>query len=113
LISGDTMAVGARWEDSNQATITNGSSACSDNTNTDSGAVYVYRHSGANRVQEAYIKADNAGDYFGWSVALAGDTLAVGAPYKASGQTAITNGATASADNSNAASGAVYAYRSN
>jgi len=41
-ISGDTVAVGASREDSNQTTITNGTSASSDNSSSDSGAVYVY-----------------------------------------------------------------------
>ena len=41
---GDTLAVGAGSEDSNQTTITNdNSTASSDNSNSGSGAVYVYR----------------------------------------------------------------------
>ena len=38
--------MGARLEDSNQTTITNGSSASGDNSNIDSGAVYVYKRTG-------------------------------------------------------------------
>ena len=63
-------------------------------------------------MQEAYIKASNndAKDYFG-VVALEGDTLAVGAYNEDSNQTTITNdNSTASADNSNSKSGAVYVY---
>ena len=54
--------------------------------------------------QEAYVKASNndAGDRFGNSVALDGDTLAVGAQNEDSNQTTITNdNSTASSDNSN------------
>ena len=61
---------------------------------------------------EAYVKATNnyAGDEFGYYVALDGDTLAVGAYKEDSNQTTITNGTSASSDNSNTASGAVYVY---
>ena len=68
---------------------------------------------GGNWAQEAYIKALNndANDRFGFSVSLDGDTLAVGASSEDSNQTTITNGATASPDNSNADSGSVYVYK--
>ena len=112
-LSGDTLAASAFLEDSNQTTITNGTSASLDNSATNSGAVYVYHRSGVNWAQEAYVKAANAGaaDWFGHSVALSGDTLAVGAPLEDSNQTTITNGAGASANNSVNYPGAVYVYR--
>ncbi len=112
-LSGDTLAVGAISEDSNQTTITNGTSASGNNSNTASGAVYVYKRTGINWAQEAYIKAVNndASDYFGFSISLSGNTLAVGALYESSNQSTITNGATASADNSNGQGGAVYIYK--
>ena len=112
-LSGDTLAAAAVREASNQTTITNGSTASADNSLASSGAVYVYRRSGTQWAQEAYVKAANAdaSDGFGWSVSLSGDTLAVGASDEASNQTTITNGSTASADNSLASSGAVYVYR--
>ncbi len=112
-LSGDTLAIGAPYEDSSQTTITNGTGASSDNSASSSGAVYVYRRTGAQWAQEAYVKAANAdaGDYFGYSVALSGDTLAVGAPYEDSSQTTITNGTVASIDNSVSYAGAVYVYR--
>ena len=80
-ISGDTLAVGAYREDSNQTTITNGTTASSDNSNASSGAVYVYKRTGTSWAQEAYIKAANndADERFGWSVSIDNDTLAVGA----------------------------------
>ncbi|MCG6167709.1 FG-GAP repeat protein [Leptospira sanjuanensis] len=112
-ISGDTLVVGAYLESSSDTTITNGTTASADNSAGGSGAVYVFRRSGANWVQEAYLKAPNAeaGDSFGYSVAIFGDTIAVGAFAESSGDTTITNGTTASADNSAASSGAVYVYR--
>ena len=111
---GDILAVGAYAEDSNQTTITNdNSTASSDNSNTDSGAVYVYKRTGSTWAQEAYIKASNndASDYFGFNVALYGDTLAVGAYKEDSSQTTITNGTTSSDNNSNSSTGAVYVYK--
>jgi hypothetical protein len=112
FVSGDSLAVGAWGESSNQRTITNGTTASADNSATSSGAVYVYRRSGTIWVQEAYVKAANAdaGDNFGSSVSLSGDSLAVGARGESSSQSTITNGTTASADNSASRSGAVYVY---
>jgi hypothetical protein len=62
---------------------------------------------------QAYLKAPNAeaNDFFGGSVAVSGDTVAVGANFEDSNQTTITNGTTASADNSAASAGAVYIFR--
>ena len=59
--------------------------------------------------QEAYVKASNtgAGDYFGYSVALSGDTLAVGALNEDSAATGIGGN---QADNSAGDSGAVYVF---
>ncbi|AFM11674.1 FG-GAP repeat protein [Turneriella parva] len=112
-ISGDAIVVGAYNEDSGQSTITNGSGTSSDNSITNSGAVYVYRRSGVNWSQEAYIKAPNpdAEDLFGYMVAISGDTILVGAGGDDSGQTTITNGTTASTDNSVIEAGAAYIYR--
>ena len=78
-VSGDTVAVGAIYEDSNQTTITNGPTASADNSATNAGAVYIFRRTGVTWAQEAYLKAPNAGasDQFGISVAVSGDTVAV------------------------------------
>ena len=61
--------------------------------------------------QRAYVKASNtdAGDRFGHSVALDGDTLAIGANYEASSGTGVNGGG--QADNSIGGAGAVYALR--
>ena len=78
-IDGDTLAVGAQREDSN-ATGVNGDQL--NENGGESGAAYVFVRSSGNWTQEAYVKPLNTGisDFFGSSVALSGDTLAVGAP---------------------------------
>jgi hypothetical protein len=112
-LSGELLAVGAPREDSQQTSISNNLTADSSNTKSDSGALYLYRRSGTQWEQEAFIKAANsdATDQFGSSVALSGSTLAVGAPNEASEQATLTNGSTASDNNATPARGAVYVYR--
>nr|WP_315474142.1 FG-GAP repeat protein [uncultured Rhodoferax sp.] len=111
-ISGNTIVVGALNEDSNQATITNGSTASSDNSASAAGAAYVFVRSGSSWSQQAYLKASNAEaiDQFGISVAISGDTIVVGATSEGSNQTTITNGSSASADNSASNAGAAYVF---
>jgi len=105
---GSTLAVGARFEDSN-ATGIGGNQA--DNSAGGSGAVYVFTRSGVTWTQQAYVKASNTdeSDQFGISVSLSGDgnTLAVGAPIEASNATGIDGN---QADNSAGGSGAVYVF---
>ena len=105
------MAVGATGEDSNQVTITNGSTASSNNDTSNSGAVYIFERTGTSWAQVAYIKAPNpdVDDYFGRSVSLDNKTLLV-TSRDDSNQTTITNGTTASSDNSNTDSGAAYVF---
>ncbi len=87
-MSGDTMVVGAPYEDSD-ATGVNGSP---NEGSPDSGAAYVFRRSGDTWVQEAYLKPSGAtaGASFGQSVAISGDVVAVGAPYQ--DDTAVDSG---------------------
>ena len=105
---GDTLAVGAFYEDS-AATGVGGDQA--NNGAPESGAVYVFARSNTVWSQQAYIKASNTAgnDHFGASVALAadGDTLAVGAYSEAS--TAVGVGGD-QADNGAPAAGAVYVF---
>jgi hypothetical protein len=112
-LGSDTLVVGAQGEASNQNTITNGTSASSNNGAAGAGAVFVYTRSGTAWSQQAYLKAPNAqaGDNFGSAVAIDGDTIVVGAPAEDSNQTSVSNGTTASGDNSSAASGAAYVFR--
>ncbi|MCW7464289.1 FG-GAP repeat protein [Leptospira levettii] len=112
-ISGDTIVVGAFNEASNQTTITNGTSASANNSAAFAGAAYVFQRSGTSWAQQAYLKASNieANDRIGTSVSISGDTIVVGSGFEDSNQTTITNGATASSDNTASASGAAYVYR--
>ena len=105
-IDGDTIAVGARREDSD-ATGVGGSE--SSNLASNSGAVYVFTRTGSTWTQEAYVKASNtgAGDAFGASLALDGDTLVVGAAFEDSRATGVGG---AEADDSLLASGAAYVF---
>ncbi len=112
-LSSDTIVVGAEQEDSNQTTITNGTTASADNLATDSGAVYVFKRTGTVWAQEAYLKASNAeaNDKFGYRVSVSSDTIVVGAYQEDSNQTTITNGTITGADNSATDSGAVYVFK--
>ena len=96
--------MGARYEDS-AATGVNGDQA--NNSADFAGAVYVFVRSGSTWTQQAYVKASNteASDQFGYSVALDGDTLAVGALFEDSAATGV-NGA--QDDNNASDAGAVY-----
>ena len=105
-VSGDTVIVGASLEDSN-ATGVNGSQG---NVFFDSGAVYVLvPDNAALWSQQAYIKASNTGggDEFGWSVALSGDTLVVGARLEDSSATGVNGDQT---NNAAEFAGAAYVF---
>jgi len=105
---GSTLAVGAKYEDSN-ATGIGGDQA--DNTTYNAGAVYVFTRAGVAWSQQAYVKASNTdgSDYFGLSVALSSDgsTLAVGTDNEDSNATGINGN---QADNSARSAGAVYVF---
>ncbi len=103
-LSGDTLVVGAPFEDS--------AATGEGNSLENSGAVYVFRRTGSTWAEEAYIKASNtgAGDNFGFSVSVFGDTLAVGARHESSIATGIDG---AQGNNSALSSGAVYVFRRN
>lgn len=105
-LSGDMLAVGAPGEDSN-ATGVNGNQG--DNSATDAGAAYLFVRSGSTWSQEAYLKASNtnAGDEFGYSVALSGEALVVGALYEASSATGVNGN---QSDNSATWAGAAYMF---
>ena len=111
-ISGDTIVVGAKDEDSSQTTITNGSTASADNSATSAGAAYVFVRSGSSWSHQAYLKAPNAGatDFFGTSVAISGDTIVVGADEEDSSQTSITSGITVTDNNAAIGAGAAYVF---
>ena len=104
---GNTLAVGANFEDSNATSI----GGDDNNLATDSGAAYVFSRSGTTWTQQAYVKASNTGenDYFGTNVSLNsdGNTLAVGATGEDSNSKVINDVGTDTGANG---SGAVYLY---
>jgi hypothetical protein len=110
-VSGDTLVVSAYQEASAAVGVNNTSPGQSDNTATNSGAVYVFvRHDGV-WSQQAYLKASNAqaGDFFGASVGISGDTIVVGADGEGSAATGVNN-SQGEVDNSAGQSGAAYVF---
>ncbi len=93
-ISGDSAVVGAFYQDSLAG---------------DSGAAYVFTRSGGVWTEQAILKASNAGasDYFGFGVAIDGDTLAVSATGEDSNATGVDG---EQADNSAADAGGAYIF---
>ncbi len=69
-LSGDTALIGARFDDD-------------DVNGGDSGSAYVFTRSGTSWSQQAKLTAADgaAGDWFGYSVALSGDTALIGAHF--------------------------------
>lgn len=106
-ISGDTIVVGARLEDS-KATGVNGSQG--DNSATDSGAAYVFDRTNGVWLQTAYLKASNTAtlDFFGWSVSIYGDVAVIGALGEDSNATGINGD---QSNNSASRSGAAYVFQ--
>src|ERR1019366_7706367 len=111
-VSGDTVVVGARGEDSSAAGV-NGDQ--SDNSAPGFGAAYVFVRNGTTWTQQAYLKASNTdggldiynGDYFGGSVAVSGDTVVVGAGSEDSSATGVNGD---QSDNSATYAGAAYVF---
>jgi len=105
-ISGDTVVVGAYFEES-AATGVNGDQA--DNSAWGAGAAYVFVRDGTLWSQQAYLKASNTewGDFFGGSVAISGDMIVVGAWGEDSRATGVNGN---QGDNSATRAGAVYVF---
>ena len=103
-VSGDTLVVGARQEDS-AATGVDGNAT--DDSLVNVGAAYVFRRTAGGWVQEAYLKpaSGDGHDNFGHAVAIDGDTIAVGAPGEDGGAAGVPS------DNSVSNAGAVYVFR--
>jgi len=102
---GQTLVVGAALEGSQLAT------APVDDSAPEAGAAYVFARRGATFEQVAFLKGPQgeAGDRFGWSLALSenGATLAVGASREASAATGVDGDPSS---NSAARAGAVYVH---
>jgi hypothetical protein len=105
-IAGDTVVVGA-FSEASAATGVNGNQG--DNSASGAGAAYVFVRSGTVWSQQAYLKASNTdvSDQFGFSVAVAGDTVVVGAPQEDSFATGV-NGT--QGDNTVHDAGAAYVF---
>ena len=103
-VSGDTIIVGAFSEDGDASST---DASPNDNAN-DAGAAYIFVRSGSGWEQQAYLKARNAGegDWFGWSVGISGDTVAVGA-IREDGDASST---VAEPNENTSGSGAVYIF---
>lgn len=103
-ISGNTLVVGAHWEDSD----TTGINSTGNESATDAGAAYVFARTGTIWVQEAYLKADNTGaeDNFGYAVAVSGNTVVVGARYEDGSGTGVNS----ESDNVESNAGAAYTF---
>lgn len=101
---GNLLAIGAPGERSDARGI-NGSD--SNENAVDSGATYLFERVAGAWTQIAYLKASNTdpGDGFGSALALAGDTLAVGAPAEQSAATGVDGN---QADNTRNSAGAAY-----
>ncbi len=106
-IAGDIVVVGARAEDS-AASGVNGDQIS--NASDSAGAAYVFARDGAGAwSQQAYLKPSNpdAGDEFGTSLAITGDTVLVSARFEDSNASSVDG---SQSDNSAAAAGAVYLF---
>ncbi len=115
-VDGDIVVVGAPDEDSISKQVDGNSG---DNSGWGAGAAYVFRRSGGNWTQDAYLKAHNTGnrgnplfggsggDGFGSSVAVSGNHIAVGAPHESGASTGINGNAN---DQTAQWTGAVYTY---
>jgi len=105
-ISADTIVISAHYE-SSSATGVNGNQ--NNNNAIRSGAVYVFRRTGSNWIQEAYLKSSNtdAEDRFGRHIAISGDTILAGAYREASAATGVNGNQN---DNSRPYSGAAYVF---
>ena len=76
-LDGDVLAVAATGEDGSSP---NSDGVTTNDSATDSGAVYVFERSGGEWVQQAYLKSEypDTDEYFGFGVAVRGDAVVVG-----------------------------------
>lgn len=110
-ILNDRIAVGAPGESSDGNGDGISPSSSSDDSNPDTGAVYLYKRNSQGQwdLLDQFIKAPNVGEgmKFGSSVVLSADMLAVGAPFEDSNATRLGGD---DDDTSSPDSGAVYVY---
>jgi hypothetical protein len=103
-ISGDTVVVGAYGEDSSST----GVNSTPNESGSNSGAAYVFTRAGTTWAQQTYLKpaavgTTQAGDAFGHSVSISGDTVVVGAHQEDSSTTGVDSTPNESATDAGAA----------
>jgi hypothetical protein len=105
-ISGDTVVVGATGDRSNAAGVDGNPF---DTSLSNSGAAFVFTRTGTTWTQQAYLKASNprVGAFFGGSVTISGDTIAMGSALEQSNATGVNND---QLDTSLSGAGAVYVF---
>jgi uncharacterized repeat protein (TIGR02543 family) len=91
-VSGDTVVVGALFEDSS----TTGINSTPDEAANGAGAAYVFARIAGVWSQQAYLKPAAVGtsqsaDHFGFSAGVSGDTVVLGAPNEASSTTGVNS----------------------
>jgi hypothetical protein len=106
-ISGDTVIVGTP-RDRNSARGVNPRQR--DRAAELSGAAYIFARTGDAWSRQAYLKASNADadDFFGYSVAISGNTAVVGAMMEASAATGVNGN---QSDNTGPENGAAYVFQ--
>lgn len=106
-VSGDTAVVGANLEDSASL----GVNGAANESATDAGAAYVFARAAGVWSQQAYLKPASVGttqvnDRFGTSIAVSGDTVAVGANFEDSSSLGVDS----NANEGVASAGAAYVF---
>lgn len=106
-VSGDTVVVGARFEDSAADGVNGDQGNYSENFFA--GAAYIFVRNGTSWDQQAYLKASNSDgrDFFGTSVAVSGDTVVVGAIGERSSAVGVNSD---QSNNDFTAAGAAYVF---
>jgi len=105
-VSGKTIVSGA-YKEASSATGVDGDQ--DDNGAMDAGAAYVFERNGSAWSQAAYLKASNteAADKFGWSVAISGNRVVIGADREDSATSGVNGD---QVDNGAPGAGAAYVF---
>lgn len=111
-VSGDTVVVGAYMDKSSTMGVQNSATPTVDEATNQAGAAYVFVRNGTTWSQQAYLKASqvSASDFFGYSVAVSGETVVVGAYFEDSSTAGIQHSAIPTVDESAQGAGAVYGF---
>lgn len=110
---GHILGVGAYSEDNSISGVIKNGSEVNDTGSSGFGAAYLFDDLSGNWSQKAYIKASNplSASYFGGSIAVSSDAIAVGAKWETSGVVGVSvNGKETTQDNASISSGAVYLF---